>query len=153
MGLRSVTVGTSTSFSGSSPTVLYSDSNWGLQIGYSTNQVYWRSRLDVGPGESATGRLDFGIVKLKSKLTLPMAGGGATNGNLKTLQLIASDNTLLVHYTLAQLLGNINTDWLKIVLIDTSAWSNTDCIVRLFDGDIGTSWAWMAASLKDLWCY
>ncbi|MCL1468684.1 hypothetical protein, partial [Argonema galeatum] len=61
--------------------ILYADSNWNLVIGYGTNQIYFRSR-ESGSGEAATGKLEIGYFKLLQKLTFPIAGGGATNGNL-----------------------------------------------------------------------
>lgn len=134
--------------------ILYRDPNWGFQAGYGTSQFYWRSRVDGGPGETATGRLDFGYLNLKSNLTLLMAGGGATNGNLKSMQLITPEtNTVLDTFTLAVLLGGINTDGLKIVTISTATWNGNVCFLRFQDTDPNSSWAWVGVDLANIYCY
>ncbi|MFB2921180.1 MULTISPECIES: hypothetical protein [Aerosakkonema] len=134
--------------------VLYADSNWGLQNGYGSNQVYWRSRLDSGPGETATGKLEVGNLTLKNKLTLAIAGGGATNGHLKLMKIVkVSDNSTLASYTLGTLSGNANSDWLRVTTINTASWINTEIKLSFEDNDPNSSWAWMAVDLANIYCY
>lgn len=122
--------------------IIYKDSNWGLTYGYSTTQLYWRSR-ESGGGETSTGKINIGYLRIRNWLYIPLCGGGNTNGNLKLLKIIRnSDNTVLGSYTLGSLIS-INSDTLVIAAINTSSFADTIAYISIEDNDSGTGWAWV----------
>jgi len=131
--------------------ILYSDSNWAYVQGAGTNDCYFRSRQN-SDGQSGTGHLDFGYFKLKNTLSLSIAGGGDTNGNLKALALISLAGTVLATYQLSTLIG-INSDGLRPVNISTSAYITTIVSLRFSDNDTGTGWAWLGVDLRSIFVY
>ena len=133
--------------------ILYRDPNWGLTVGYANQDIYWRSR-ESAAGEGATGRFDIGYFTLKNKLVFPVAGGGGTNGHLKSLKIIkALDNSTLAIYTLDTLLAGANSDTLKIAVIDTSSLVNIVCSLSFVDSDPNGGWAWIGFDLSNVYCY
>lgn len=133
--------------------IIYVDSNWGLAIGYGTNQAYFRSR-ESSSGESATGKLEIGYFKLIGKLVFLIAGGGATGGNLKSLEIVrVFDNIVVATYTLSTMLGGINTDLLQLCTIDTSSLAGTNCFLRFKDSDSNLGWAWIGLDISRIYVY
>ena len=154
MGIRSTRIQSATVAGGNSPQLLYVGSNWDLVKGYLTNDIYWRSRDGTNATEQATGYLRYGNFILGSKLRLPMAGGGATNGNLKTLVIKkVSDNSILTTTTLATLLANTDSDYLKICSLPTSAWTGTEVYFEFNDNDTNSSWAWVGVDVRNIYCF
>lgn len=154
MGIRTIRSSQGTVAGGNNPQLLYAGSNWDLVKGYGTNDIYWRSRDGSSSSETATGSLRYGNFVLGSKLRLPVAGGGFSNGNLKNLVIKrASDGASLITITLNTLLGGINSDVLAICSVNTSIWSGTEVYFEFNDNDTNTSWAWIGVDLRNIYCF
>lgn len=129
-------------------TIIYRDSNWNLATRVnqyvSRETLLWTSfGIDGSGSDSQTGILKIGYLKLKNKLYICVAGGGATSPTLKTIKLIKkSDDSILFSQHLGQILG-VNSNILIPVIIDTSLIANNEVYLQFTD-NATDGYGWLA---------
>jgi hypothetical protein len=131
-------------------TILYRDANWNLAT--RVNQYVARETLlwtsfgvDGSGADSLIGTLKIGYLKLKSKLHICLAGGGATSPTLKTFKLVRkTDNSVLLSLNLGQVLG-VDSNTLIHKEINTLSIAGEEIYFHLED-NATDAYGWMAFS-------